>query len=526
MKKPHVIIFNPDQMRADALHHLGNPAAVTPHLDGIVQKDAMSFSKAFCQNPICTPSRCSFFSGLYPHVFGHRTISFMQYPREPSLLRTMKDNGYHVWMNDRNDFLPAQVPDIFSQYCDEYYIPRDLSPLPPPVNPNHRGEPGSDGYYSFFVGEVQTDEKGQYYDSDASSVNALAEKIRGYDGDEPLCAFIGLLAPHPEYLAEEPYFSSIDREKLPPRIRLTDGAEKSRMLMGLREIYNMKNWRADRFDELRATYLAMCAKVDAHFGRIVAALKEAGMYDDTLIVFMSDHGDYTGDYDLVEKAQNTFEDCIVNVPFVIKPPKSAENTAGTSAALTELIDLYATVLDYAGIPAPETHFGNSLRPLLEGKQSNNRDYVFSEGGRRPDEDHCNSAAAGAGPDSIYYPRFKMQGTDACAKGTMIRDKRFKYVYRPYENDELYDLETDPGEVRNLALLPEYRDVILDRKLKMLEWYQQTCDIVPKKPDQRMNDEMLLSRLSARLPREKTAAIRSRVESGEPLQNVLKDPGGI
>lgn len=521
MKKPHVIIFNPDQMRADALHHLGNPAAATPHLDEMARTDAVSFSRAFCQNPICTPSRCSFFSGLYPHVFGHRTISFMQYPQEPSLLRTMKDNGYHVWMNDRNDFLPAQVPGVFSRYCDEYYVPQDLSALPPPVHPDHRGEPGGDRYYSFFVGEVNTDENGRYYDSDASSVRALAEKIRGYDGEKPLCAFIGLVAPHPEYLAEEPYFSSIDRGKLPPRIRLADNAGKSRMLTGLREIYNIKNWEEPRFDELRATYLAMCMKVDTYFGQVVAALKDAGIYDDTLIVFLSDHGDYTGDYDVVEKAQNTFEDCIVNVPLVIKPPKGAP-AAGTSAALTELIDMYATVLDYAGIPAPETHFGNSLRPVLEGKQTFNREYVFSEGGRRLDEDHCNSAAAGAGEDNIYYPRFKMQSTDACAKGTMIRDRQFKYIYRPSEAGELYDLENDPQELRNLALLPEYREVVLERKLKMLEWYQQTCDIVPKKPDQRMNDDMLLSRLSTRLPREKMAAVRSRAANGERIPDILKD----
>lgn len=519
MKKPHVIIINPDQMRADALHHLGNDAAVTPHLDEMVKTDAVSFESAFCQNPICTPSRCSFFSGLYPHVFGHRTISFMQYPHEPSLLRTMKESGYHVWMNDRNDFLPAQVPDVFSRYCDEYYIPGDLSPLPPPVNLDYRGEPGGDRYYSFFVGQVNTDDCGRYYDSDASAVNALTEKIRGYDGEKPLCAFLGLQAPHPEYLAEEPFFNGIDRRRLPPRIRLDDGAQKSKMLMGLREMYNIKGWEEARFDELRATYLAMCMKVDFWFGRIVRALKEADIYDNTLLVFLSDHGDYTGDYDVVEKAQNTFEDCIVRVPLVIKSPKGAA-AAGTSSALTELIDMYATVLDYAGVSAPETHFGNSLRPILDGRQTENREYVFSEGGRRLDEDHCNSAAVGAGPENSYYPRFQMQGTGACAKGTMIRDKRFKYIYRPSENDELYDLAADPREVRNLALLPEYRDVILERKLRLLEWYQQTCDIVPKKPDQRMNDDMLLSRLSARLPRDKMEAVRDHVQKGEAISDVL------
>lgn len=86
-KRPHIIIFNPDEMRADALHHLGNTAAVTPNLDRFASEDAVSFSAAFCQNPVCVPSRCSFFTGLYPHVMGHRTMAHLLHPGESHLLQ-------------------------------------------------------------------------------------------------------------------------------------------------------------------------------------------------------------------------------------------------------------------------------------------------------------------------------------------------------------------------------------------------------------------------------------------------------
>ena len=86
-KQPHIIIFNPDEMRADAMSHLGNPAAVTPNLDRFAEEDAVSFSRAYCQNPVCVPSRCSFFTGLYPHVYGHRTMSHLLHPGEDSLLK-------------------------------------------------------------------------------------------------------------------------------------------------------------------------------------------------------------------------------------------------------------------------------------------------------------------------------------------------------------------------------------------------------------------------------------------------------
>ena len=84
-KCPHIIIFNPDEMRADTIAHLGNPAAITPCLDEFAHQDAVSFSRAYCQNPVCVPSRCSFFTGLYPHTKGHRTMNYLLHPGEPSL---------------------------------------------------------------------------------------------------------------------------------------------------------------------------------------------------------------------------------------------------------------------------------------------------------------------------------------------------------------------------------------------------------------------------------------------------------
>lgn len=368
---------------------------------------------------------------------------------------------------------------------------------------------------------METDGDGRYYDSDASCVAALKRRILSHDGEKPLCAFLGLLAPHPPYGVEAPYFQSIDRNRLPKRVKISDDANKSDMLMGLRALYGMKDWTEDRFDELRATYLGMCMKVDAFYGEIVSALKTAGMYEDTLLVFLSDHGDYTGDYDVVEKAQNTFEDCITNVPLLIKPPKWARVSPGTTPALTELVDFYATVLDYGQLQAPETHFGNSLRPVIENRHVENRTFVCCEGGRRRDEAHCNSAAKNAGPENPYYPRFQMQGRDACVKGTMIRDRQFKYIYRAEGQDELYDLIKDPKEVENLAGREAYAEEVLQRKMKLLSWYQSTCDLVPQKPDQRMNTAMQLSKLSTRLPPETLTKVKTRVGAGESLEAVLQ-----
>ncbi|MCR5294414.1 MAG: sulfatase-like hydrolase/transferase, partial [Lachnospiraceae bacterium] len=107
-KRPNIVIFNPDEMRLDAMGHMGNPAARTPFLDSFAETEAVSFRNAYCQNPVCVPSRCSFFTGLYPHVSGHRTMAYLLRPGESSLFSELKKSGYHVWMNARNDLYAAQ----------------------------------------------------------------------------------------------------------------------------------------------------------------------------------------------------------------------------------------------------------------------------------------------------------------------------------------------------------------------------------------------------------------------------------
>ena len=130
---PNILIFNPDQWRGDVLGHVGNAAAVTPVLDNLARTEGVSFANAFCQNPVCTPSRCSFMTGWYPHVRGHRTMFHMLRPDEPMLLRTLRQHGYFVWWGGKNDVVPGQ--NGYADYCDVKYTP----PQPERLLPNlHR----------------------------------------------------------------------------------------------------------------------------------------------------------------------------------------------------------------------------------------------------------------------------------------------------------------------------------------------------------------------------------------------------
>ncbi|MHB9025368.1 MAG: sulfatase-like hydrolase/transferase [Armatimonadota bacterium] len=492
---PNIVIFNPDQWRGDVLGHLGNPAAVTPVLDGLVETEAVSFRNAFCQNPVCTPSRCSFMTGWYPHTRGHRTMHHMLRKDEPVLLKTLKDNGYFVWWGGKNDLVPGQ--DGYDNFCDVKYTATDAdyqrwgSTRQPGLHgwTDWRGEPGSDTYYSFLAGRLPAEEGAPYFDSDWMHIHGALDCIRSAPA-QPFCLYLPLQYPHPPYGVEEPWFSAIDRAAILPRHLLTEDewAKKPSLLRGLRELCGMQGWTEERWRELRATYYGMCARVDYQLGLLIQALKETDQYDNTAIFIFADHGDFTGDYGLVEKTQNTFEDCLSRVPFIIKPPKDIPVQPRVSDALVELIDFPATVEALTGISPGHSHFGRSLLPLLAGETDDHRDAVFCEGGRLLTERHCSELASDptVSPERLYYCRLKLQTGDGPehTKAAMCRTKEYKYVRRFDELDELYDLRADPGETHNIIDDPDYAGILLQLKERLLTWYQGTCDVVPFDEDRR------------------------------------------
>jgi arylsulfatase A-like enzyme len=232
----------------------------------------------------------------------------------------------------------------------------------------------------------------------------------------------------------------------------------------------------------------MCARVDHQFGLVMEALREADMYDDTAVFFFADHGDFTGDYGLVEKTQNTFEDCLTRVPFIVKPPAGVETKPRVSEALVELIDFPATVEALTGITPSHTHFGRSLLPVIAGETDEHRDAVFCEGGRLHGETHCMELESTSyqNPTGLYWPRLSLQRNEGPehTKAVMCRTKAFKYVRRLYESDELYDLRDDPAELNNRVDDPSLSDVLAQLKERLLTFYMETGDVVPHDADRR------------------------------------------
>jgi arylsulfatase A-like enzyme len=483
IRRPNILIFNPDQWRGDVLGHLGNPAAQTPNLDRLVEKDAVSFSGAFCQNPVCVPSRCSFMTGWYPHVRGNRTMHYPLQPGDPCLLSELKAVGYEIWWGGKNDLVAN--PDAYKECVDIRNRPevmhedlhQDLS-----WRALVEGKPDR----SFMAGKLEKHPGEEIYrDKDWAHVLEACDYLRNRnDTDKPFCLYLPLQYPHPPYGVEEPYFSAIDRGALPRRILPGSLGEKPRMMSRLREAFELEGRDEAFWDELRATYYGMCMRVDAQVGLVLQALRDAGLYDDTAFFFFSDHGDYTGDYGLVEKAQNLFEDCLTRVPFIMKPPLSWGSCRGVRKALVELVDFPATVYELAGIKPGYSHFGRSLLPLLAA-DGPHREVVFCEGGRLAAEEHCKETGSDLAYD-LYAPRVGLQRGDDIAngKGLMCRTARYKLVTRLYEDDEFYDLEQDPGETRNLIRDPAYQGVIAGLVDLTRRFLLETADVVPHRHEAR------------------------------------------
>lgn len=481
MKKKNVVMIVADQWRGDSVGYDGNDTVYTPELDGVA-KEGVAFSNAYCQNPVCVPSRSSFLSGLYPHTKGFRTMHRLMDEDEPNILKTLKGSGYHVYWGGRSDFLKIDADD--SQHCsvrsDKFKEMFQKYASQKKNTKQFKEEVEELDYYTHSRGV-----KDDVVHPDVDQINDAIDYIQDKPyGDDPFCVYLALSLPHPPYEIEPEWFDKIDGERIPDPIQLTEEewSKKPSLIQGIYRNQKLYELPDDELRKIKQIYYAMGTKLDHHIGNLVRTLKEQGLYDDTVFVFFSDHGDYTGDYQMVEKTQNTFEDCLTRVPLIIKPAKDMDFKPRKTDALVELIDVQATIMDLLDIEPQHTHFGQSLRNVLEG-ESDHRDVVFSEGGRLASESHAMDA--GHTPDNEYWARTtEQEKMPQHTKAMMIRDHDYKYVYRLYEEDEFYALKADPDEKENKIDDTQYSEKIQEYKNRMLRHFFETGDVVPFKQDKR------------------------------------------
>ena len=467
-KRPNIVLFMPETLRADAVFSDQAGRAVTPNMDALGDA-GVRFERCYAQHSVCSPSRCSMFTGLYPHTAGRRTLGTLIRPHEHNLFRDLREAGYETVVVGKNDMMfPETARLSFDRWGGDTQ-----------GNPDHPGAyPHAEGdrlYYSFLHGRAG-DEDGTCHDWDWACLADALNYIEA-DHDKPFCILIALGYAHPPYTAPEPFYSMYDRAKVPPPLQ-TDYARKRRYVSMIHENYGLGEVTDDEWAEIRALYFAMVSRVDDQLGQIVSKLKSRDLWDETAVLCFSDHGDFCGDYGLVEKWFSACEDCILRVPLIMHAPGLP--ATGSRQALAEMVDLYPTVLEIAGVEDKHYHFGKSLLPLYGPAADDvHRLAAFSEGGHNIDESYIHDIATPYG--GVYYHKHHLWQVDpiVMAKAWVVRDDRYKFIYCPDEFDELYDMQADPGETVNLAGDCAHDQTVRRMKDLLLEWLSRTADQVPE-----------------------------------------------
>ena len=487
----NILLITIDQWRADALGAAGNARIRTPNLDALAA-DGVLFTQHYAQASPCGPSRASLLTGLYQHNTGALRNGTPMDSRLTNIALEARKAGYE--------------PTLFG-YTDTTSDPRGLSP----------DDPALRSYESIlrgfavgrWVGDVPhpwlahlaakgyafADDLDEVYAPDAPPASrtrpsALPARFTAEDSitafltDEVL-AHIGVhrrekwfvhatyIKPHPPFIAPAPWNSAYTPAGMPQRHCAPSAAEEARqhpLLAHYIEAIQRPKYFASLpgrvsdmddadFAQIRATYYGLVSEVDAEIGRLIAKLKDWGLYESTLIVITSDHGEMLGDHWMLGK--EGYFDSAYHVPLILRDPATPPDArGGRVASFTESIDLMPTVLEWLGREVPPACDGASLMAFLRGETPAGwRDSAHWEFDFR-------------GPDEGSAERRLGLPMAACGLAVQ-RSRRWKYVHFAGLPPLLFDLAADPHELDNLASKPDYAQILLEQAQTLLSWRMST-----------------------------------------------------
>jgi choline-sulfatase len=460
----------PDEMRAESVSCYGHPLVQMPNYDRVAA-EGVRFEQCHVQHTVCSPSRCSMVTGWYPHVAGHRTLWHLLRPHEPSLFRYLHEAGYQVLWFGKNDLY---APDCFPRDVDHWEQRAGGHAGPNPYAPD---DPATFSFhYDPFPGGL--DETG-----DMRNVQAGMDYLRARQrGDKPFVLYLPLLMPHCPYGAPQPYHDMYRPEELPP-LRPADLPGKPDFHALIRRYRHLDKLPPGLLAKIQAIYLGMNSYMDWVLGRLLEALDETGLAEETTLIVTSDHGDWAGDYGLVEKWPSALDDTLTRVPLLIRAPGHVAGHVVREPV--ELFDIMPTMLELAGVEARHTHFAHSLLPQLRGARGDAQRAVFAEGGYARHEPHCFEGRWAEydiprSPTHIYWPKGLQQQEhpQSVCRATMLRTLEHKLIYRPGGVSELYDLTSDPQELHNRYGEGGYAGVRAALEKRLLDWTVRTADVTP------------------------------------------------
>ncbi|MFC1504429.1 sulfatase [Spirochaetota bacterium] len=466
--RPNIIIIHTDQHRYDSLGCNGNTVIKTPNIDSLTAT-GVNFSRAYVNQPLCVPQRCSMVTGLYPSVHGSSTNGVLLNKSLPTYPELLKASGYQTLASGKMHLNPlSRFPGDPPYRSGDSYTKEEI---------DEPGEvPDSMPYYGFekivwveghksdylkMLKEKRPDlwhmanhfppedlEEGAPMDTWKNTIplelhrstyitdNAI-RLMHERDNEKPFLLHVSFYNPHHPFAPPEPYDSMYDPKDMPLPVPLKEG-EIDRLPKHFKRCYTVdrdhskpfKDHTEDDWRKMIAYYYGMITLIDDSIGRLLSYLKENGLTENTAIFFIADHGELLGDHSLCLKGKFHYEG-LIKVPFIFSYPKITGKGKKESGFI-QSYDLMPTILDLAGVPKPKIT-ARSLIPLLEKKEKA-RDAVLVESEQAR---------------TIVTDRYKMT------------------VYSNTDEGELFDLKSDPEEHNNLwETGKEIKAVLMERLARL------------------------------------------------------------
>jgi len=471
-RRPNILFICTDQQRGDSLNCTGASWAVSPNLDKLARDGAL-FKNCYVQNPVCSPSRASLFTGKY--VANHGLYANgVPLPADQRLFtRTLAHAGYDCGMIGKQHLNPCDTWRVFEwahgpnhrALENDYHRwlrkahPKIFAEIFPDKGANENTEYGN---------RARTGTPMCHVHEDAHYSHWVAERAIDFinhprDEQESFCLVANFFDPHHPFGAPQKYRDMIDASAIPaPNTR--DGELQNKppqQMLCSEKSYSgtapgFQEYTEEEIREIRAQYFAMIALVDAEVGRILEALDAAGLAENTLVVFTSDHGEMLGNHQQLLKGPQLYDD-LTHVPLIMRWPTHIKPGCEISE-LVQWVDLPATFLEVAGCTDGQGVQGSSLLPLLAGECEGWRNWALCE---------------------YRYSGFT---TDPLIMTTMLRLENWKIIIwhgnpasgNPREG-ELYNLSDDPEELYNLFHEPAHAAVRRRMKGALLDVMAETED---------------------------------------------------
>ncbi len=480
---PNILLIMTDQQRYDCVGVNGNPRIKTPHLDQLAAASA-NFSHCFVQSPVCPPSRACFFTGRYAHAHRNR-VNYTCLPETETLFpQHLQAAGYHTGLVGKTHLYYAYppTPDEARRTgfddVDLHDGAGSVDEWSDYVTWRNAHDPQAEVGYRTTVQDIperkaqlgpkdnpfRTLIDAEYTDTAWTGMRTRARLKEYAQSGEPFFLFSSYWKPHSPFEVPAPYdslYNDVDiplpeKESLDAIKAMPPHVERMIRRTELRGRPPEHEMDRERLQWIYRSYYGSITHIDDEVGATLKTLEETGLADNTIVIFVSDHGDQLLEHGMMGK--NVFFEGSVRVPFMMRYPGQIQ--PGAYDELVETVDLLPTLFDYCGLETPYHAHGRSLAPLLrEGDDTYQaRECVFSENIMPEVFAGVHNYEKGKGVFGVRHPDAKM-----------VRTRRWKYNYYPEGHEELFDLEKDPGERHNIAADPAHQATRDAMKARMVDW---------------------------------------------------------